>query len=79
MAVIGCDRRNYRGNDRTRDACAVDAVKIQDILESKGVFKRGLAVVSGEPLGEEDLIPVYTPDHHICVADVNSEKHAAPP
>ena len=60
-------------------AGAVDLMKIKDVLESERVLQRCLAVVGGETLGKEDVFPVDAPDHHVCVADIYSEKHAVPP
>ena len=40
------------------------------------IFERSIC---GETLGKADLLSVDASDHHVRVANVNSEKHAVPP
>ena len=73
------DRRHYGSDDRPGDLCSIDIVKIENIFKCKSIFQCGFAVISGETLGKADLFSVNASDHHVCITNVNSEKHAVPP
>jgi hypothetical protein len=54
-------------------------VQIQNTFKDQRIFQGCLAVICRKTFREADLFALNASDYHICIADINREKHIFPP